>query len=230
MSTDDEDVRRPWVFILDTCVLLDIVRSPVRREFSPESARALVDVSSRVRAQAQEFRIVIPSLVREEFELNLPKVQDDAVQELSRTLSNLSHAHQTLDILLARTPSPLTHDAAQWIADCVSFARDLINAAQELPTSDEDVRRAGMRSLKGVAPAKRGKSSLPDCVITEFALRIARENLQNAGAPSVLFISSNDADYCDGRRLTASLQTEFDAAGLGFCRNWAESRGSIMRR
>ena len=88
MSTDDEDVRRPWVFILDTCVLLDIVRSPVRREFSPESSRALVDVSSRVRAQAQKFRIVIPSLVREEFELNLSKVQDDAVQELSRMLSN----------------------------------------------------------------------------------------------------------------------------------------------
>ncbi|MBS0348166.1 MAG: hypothetical protein JSR69_17105 [Proteobacteria bacterium] len=88
MSTDDEDVSRPWVFILDTCVLLDIVRAPVRREFSRESARALVDVSSWVRAQAQKFRIVIPSLVREEFELNLSKVQDDAVQELSRMLSN----------------------------------------------------------------------------------------------------------------------------------------------
>ena len=230
MSAEDKVARQPWLFILDTCVLLDIVRAPVRREFSPESARALVDVVSWVRAQDQLIRIIIPSLVREEFELNLQKVQDDAVQDLSRTLSNLAHARQTLDILSARTQSPPTDDASQWIADCVRFARDLINSAQELPTSDEDVRRAGMRSLKGVAPAKRGKSSLPDCVITEFALRIARENLQNAGAPSVLFISSNDADYCDGRRLTASLQTEFDAAGLGFCRNWAESRGSIMRR
>ncbi|WP_079437158.1 PIN domain-containing protein [Zoogloea sp. LCSB751] len=230
MSASDEGIGRPWIFILDTCVLLDIVRAPVRREFSTENARALVDVANGVRTGAQDIRIVIPSLVREEFELNFPKVQSDAVQELSRTLSNLAHAHQTLDILSARTPSPSTLDAAQWIAGCESFARDLIDTAQELPTSDEDVRRAGRRSLKAVAPAKRGKSSLPDCVITEFALRIARENVQNASPSSVLFISSNDADYCDGRRLIASLQTEFDAAGLDFCRNWAESRGSIMRR
>ncbi|HQX05768.1 MAG TPA: PIN domain-containing protein [Zoogloea sp.] len=230
MSAEDKVARQPWLFILDTCILLDIVRAPVRREFSPESARALVDVASWVRAQDQLIRIIIPSLVREEFELNLQKVQDDAVQELSRTLSNLSHARQTLDILSARTLSPPTDDASQWIADCVRFARDLINSAQELPTSDEDVRRAGMRSLKGLAPAKRGKSSLPDCVITEFALRIARDNLQDSSPYSVLFISANDADYCDGRRLIASLQTEFDAAGLNFCRNWAESRGSIIFR
>jgi len=172
MSAEDKVARQPWLFILDTCVLLDIVRAPVRREFSPESARALVDVVSWVRAQDQLIRIIIPSLVREEFELNLQKVQDDAVQDLSRTLSNLAHARQTLDILSARTQSPPTDDASQWIADCVRFARDLINSAQELPTSDEDVRRAGMRSLKGLAPAKRGKSSLPDCVITEFALRM----------------------------------------------------------
>ena len=230
MSAEDKVARQPWLFILDTCILLDIVRAPVRREFSPESARALVDVASWVRAQDQLIRIIIPSLVREEFELNLQKVQDDAVQELSRTLSNLSHARQTLDILSARTLSPPTDDASQWIADCVRFARDLINSAQELPTSDEDVRRAGMRSLKGLAPAKRGKSSLPDCVITEFALRIARDNLQDSSPYSVLFISANDADYCDGRRLIASLQTEFDAAGLYFCRNSAESRGSILFR
>lgn len=230
MSAEDKVVRQPWLFILDTCVLLDIVRAPVRREFSPESARALVDVVSWVRAQDQLIRIIIPSLVREEFELNLQKVQDDAVQDLSRTLSNLAHARQTLEILSARTPSTPTDDASQWIANCVRFARDLINSAQELPTSDEDVQRAGMRSLKGLAPAKRGKSSLPDCVITEFSLRIARDNLQDSSPYSVLFISANDADYCDGRRLIASLQTEFDAAGLGFCRNWAESRGSIMAR
>jgi hypothetical protein len=59
---------------------------------------------------------------------------------------------------------------------------------------------------------------------------MARENLKDYGPYSVLFIIANDADYCDGRRLIASLQTEFDAAGLDFCRNWAESRGSIMPR
>lgn len=70
MSAEDKVARQPWLFILDTCILLDIVRAPVRREFSPESARALVDVASWVRAQDQLIRIIIPSLVREEFELN----------------------------------------------------------------------------------------------------------------------------------------------------------------
>lgn len=224
MSASGEGVRQRRIFILDTCVLLDIVRAPVRREFSTENARALVDVVNGVRTGAQDIRIFIPSLVREEFELNFPKVQGDAVQELSRTLSNLAHARKTLDILSAREPSPSTQDAAQWITDCVRFVRDLIDAAQERPTSDENVRRAGMRSLKAVAPAKRGKSSFPDCVITELALRLARENAQNSSRSSVLFISSNDTDYCDGRRLIGSLQSEFDAAGLNFCRNWAESR------
>lgn len=230
MTPSQEAVRPSWIFIPDTCVLLDIVRAPVRREFSRENARALIDVSNRVRLDCDGVRIVIPTLVREEFEENLPKVQGDAVNELSKVLSSLAHAHQTLNILSAKEPSPPTQDAAQLIGLCVKFARDLINMAQELPTSDEDVQRAAFRSLKGHAPAKRGKSSIQDCVITEFALRMALESAQTPGTSSVLFISSNDADYCDGRRLLTSLQTEFDAAGLDFCRNWAESRGSIMRR
>lgn len=230
MTPGQEAVRPSWIFIPDTCVLLDIVRAPVRREFSRENALALIDVSNRVRSDCDGVRIVIPALVREEFEENLPKVQGDAVSELSKVLSSLAHAHQTLDILSAKEPSPPPQDAAQLIGLCVKFARDLINMAQELPTSDEDVQRAAFRSLKGHAPAKRGKSSIQDCVITEFALRMALESAQTPGASSVLFMSSNDADYCDGRRLLTSLQTEFDAAGLGFCRNWAESRGSIMRR
>lgn len=227
MTPGHEGFRQSWIFIPDTCVLLDVVRAPVRREFSSENARALIDVSNRVRSDRDDVRIVIPTLVREEFEQNLPKVRDDAINELTRVLSSLAHAHQTLDILSAKEPSPPTQDAAQLIGLCVKFARDLINMAQELPTSGEDVQRAAFRSLKGHAPAKRGKSSIQDCVITEFALRMAMESAQTPGASSVLFISSNDADYCDGRRLLTSLQTEFDAAGLDFCRNWAESRGSI---
>ena len=222
-------MRRPLIFVPDTCVLLDIVRAPVRREFSQDNSKALLTILEWVRTGDAALQFVIPSIVRDEFERNIDTVVRDASQELERIFKTHAHADTTLGLLLSREIQSPREDAMQLIDRCRDLASELLNLARQAATVDVDLNKAANRSMRGHAPAKRGKSSLGDCVITEFALRLAKEYGSDSERPSVILISSNTVDYCEGRCLNDSLQTEFDAVGLGYCRNWAEARWSVPK-
>lgn len=226
MLNSAESMRKSLIFIPDTCVLLDIVRAPVRREFSQDNALAVLEFLRLVRCGTGAVQLIVPPVVREEFDQNLATVVQDATQELERIFSTHAHANATLDLLLSREEHPRSDGAMQLINRCRELASEILGQAKQMATIDKDLTLAAHRSMRGHAPAKRGKSSLGDCLITEFALRLSNEN-SGSGDPSVILISSNTADYCHGRRLVDSLQVEFDAARLGYCRNWAEARWSI---
>ena len=161
-----ESMRKPLIFVPDTCVLLDIVRAPVRREFSQDNSRALLTILEWVRTGGAALQLVIPSIVRDEFEQNITTVVRDASQELERIFETHAHADTTLGLLLSRKIQPPREGAAQLIDRCRDLASELLDLARQAATIDVDLTKAANRSMRGHAPAKRGKSSLGDCVIT----------------------------------------------------------------
>lgn len=216
------------VLILDTCILLDIVRAPVRRQVARSHAEAIMEILTALRAGNPCFRLVVPRVVCEEFERNVRKVAEDTCVELERVFGDQAHAQTTLDILLAREPSVSWAVAAeQWVGKCENLACEILARADVEPTDADDHQRAFARSIGRRAPAKQGKDSLGDCLITEFSLRLAKRFAASGEVGSVALVSSNTADYCEGRRLVPALQAEFDEVGLQYCRNWVEARRSV---
>lgn len=156
------------------------------------------------------------------------KVAEDTCVELERVFADQEHAQSTLDILLERGPSaPLAAAAERWVEQCKNLACEILERTVVEPTNADDHQRAFVRSIGRRAPAKQGKDSLGDCLITEFSLRLAKCFSASDQCDSIALVSSNTADYCEGRRLVPALQTEFDEAGLQYCRNWVEARRSV---
>lgn len=216
------------VLILDTCVLLDIIRSPVRRQVARSHAEAIMEILNSLRAGNPRCRLVVPPVVREEFERNLSRVVEDTCVELERVFAEQAHAETTLDVLLEREPSaPLAAAVERWVGQCKALACEILERAFVEPTNADDHQRAFARSIGRRAPAKQGKDSVGDCLVTEFSLRLAKGFSTSGQCEAIALVSSNTADYCEGRRLVPALQTEFDEAGLQYCRNWVEARRSV---
>ena len=57
-------MRKSLIFIPDTCVLLDIVRAPVRREFSQDNALAVLEFLRLVRCGTGAVQLIVPPVVR----------------------------------------------------------------------------------------------------------------------------------------------------------------------
>jgi hypothetical protein len=88
-----------------------------------------------------------------------------------------------------------------------------------------DEQLATARTREARAHSHNGKGSLADAVVTEFALRIARQAGHDAnGRPLTILLSFNTKDFCDGVRLKQARQQEFDVANLGFAATRRQAR------
>lgn len=216
------------ILILDTCVLLDVVRAPVRRQLARSHTDAIMELLNALRAGNPPFRLTVPPVVCEEFERNIGRVVEEACVELQRVFAEQAHAQTTLDLLLEREPSaPLEVAVERWVEQCKELACEILQHAIVEPTNADDHQRAFARSIGRRAPAKQGKDSLGDCLVTEFSLRLANEFPASSQGHTIILVSSNTVDYCEGRRLVPALQAEFDEVGLQYCRNWVEARHSV---
>lgn len=209
--------------ILDTCALLDLIRAPVRPEFHPNYATGAVQLLAAIQNPNPPARILWTDITLAEFQNNLDEVAEDTRKSFRQLRDRYQKAHDVMGGFTAEEIKKAVDDA--WIDSAVQQARDLAVtyaglAAIEVATQD-DLNKATGRVFKAVAPSRKGKDSLADCVITEVALRQAA-TAESRGVTKTVFFSSNTHEYCEGRQLKATLQTEFDACGLLYVRNWGE--------
>lgn len=129
---------------------------------------------------------------------------------------------------------PADHwDIDDWIEKLIghdkSVADRFIQSSPPVNATEDDERLAAQRTRQARAPANKSKGSLADAIVTELALRIARAaGLDDDGKLLAVLLSSNTKDFCDGKRLKSELQTEFDAAGLGFASTWTVARYACL--
>lgn len=215
-------------FILDTCAMLDLVRAPARVELDAPFATAALEIYEAATSASPAVKLIVIDLVQREYLTNVNQVIAESTAALRKARGPYLHS-LTVAANYLRTPlEPCVSDA--WIDQAIGLGKDLVDrmivAATIEPVTDDDKGHAFNRSYVKRPPARRGNSSLDDCIIVETALRLQRA--LPAGERAVL-LSSNTRDYCGGGTglLRPELQADFDSCGLTFAVNWAHARSMI---
>jgi hypothetical protein len=214
------------VVVVDACALLDLIRAASRCDYHSSYTIAAMALVAGVEAQIIDVRLIVPDIVRDEFQRNEAEVVDATKKALRKARDAYRHAVSVASTLRC-DPLPAIVDDS-WLDDGIDQAQRLANrllAASTIEVATPDDRsRANHRVLSAIAPSRRGKDSLADCIITELTLRLGRLAVAGNSGATTLLLSSNTAEYCSpGSMLRAELQPEFSAAGVDYVRNWGEA-------
>ena len=213
------------ILLPDTCILLDLVRSPRRPEVTVGSitaARRLVNAIT----MDQTITCILIDQIRDELIRNRPDIQEDADKgvtklegELRRIADWTTGQEIAADVDVSHMRAGILH--ARTLLDNWVLAASTINATQDHRA------RAGLRIGQARAPSRRGKDSYADCLIVEASIAIARTLRSSGYGHTILFASSNLEDFCDrsSRGLRDELAEDFgeDGVDITYARNLEEA-------
>jgi hypothetical protein len=211
------------VLMLDTCVLLDIIRAPVRDDVA--SVKAAIRLLSRITANPASVLLVVTSMVMDEWARNSPSVRDEVLVTIHKLNAQMESVYETCVAAdISRADAPPTFDGAFIVSHLQQIATKLISSAIILANDDDCKTNAYQRVITKVPPSRKG-GQLPDCEIIEHYLTLSDRLRSAAVVPKRLFVSSNTKDYCEDGKLHPELADQFSKVGLDFASNlsWGES-------
>lgn len=215
------------ILVPDTCALLDLIRATHRQNIKHAYCNRAKGLLQLARATPPTLTLLTCDVIIEEFHRNVVQVRNEADSSAGKLYEAYEHFLKVHEVFAGAAEH--TAPTRSWFiaqnALGSTLASDLISASTSHLATDDDHTRATRRVRSATPPSKRGKDSTADCIVTEFVLRLAAT--LPAPAKSVVFLSSNTADYCDGSGLIPQIQTEFDAAGVRFARNWGEAWSQV---
>lgn len=211
------------VLFLDTCILLDVIRSTSRcLPHYTERASALL---TRATSAPPDCLIIISSIVPQEWRAHAQGVTDEVNRHLAKMQEQSSHLHDACDVLGIDPDFGRASYESLGLAERLrDLAGQLLNAAIGLDADDVSKAKAGDRIINKIPPSRKG-GEFKDCVILEESLAVC-QRLQAAGFERKrVYCTSNTDDYCESKRLHPALAVEFAAVGLTFTTNlpWAVS-------
>lgn len=204
---------RPVLF-LDTCVLLDVIRSTHR--CLKGCAEAAWNLAKLISSKPPVCSLVVSSLLPKEWSDNVQAVTDETIRHLRRMEEQATHfdeACRTLGIAVVSTPTAFGKiGLAEALRD---LSQSLIDRAVRLDEDSGCRVRAFERVVARVPPALKGQ--VKDSAIIEEYLAICR-GLKAAGfSRRRVYCTSNTSDYCEpSGSLHSSLAVEFAAHSLIF--------------
>jgi hypothetical protein len=215
---------RTPVVCLDTCCILDIVRSPLREDVALNERREAIELVRRV--EAGEIVALLAEQVLAEFADNLPLVEAEAARGVQSHVDRIAG----VDALVALTgPAVVTGVAhlAGHVASTRGWAERLIRAAGLVVADAGVVPRAYARVMQARTPARKGKDSMKDCVVIETYMDAVSELRREGLGEPVVFASSNVRDYGTGGAFRPDLEAEVAAMGLRYMPNLAAARNAV---
>ena len=190
------------VFMLDTCAIIDLLRSPflhTQKRWVPTSvvgaAQRLVDGA---RGTPRRSWLVATELVTNEFNEQLNQRCKDLDSHLNSLDNNIAHA---IDVW-GQIPNFPGHPFALKFFQSSNLSNSLRGLACNIIDSCLIIREdtqcksnAGDRVILGKAPAAKGKQEFKDCHVVEHYLELSRLLSKVAGMRPAWMISSNINDY-----------------------------------
>lgn len=200
------------VVILDTCVLLDIVRAPLRKKAADVKVASLLLTS--VRKNPKSVHLFVGSPTPKEWNEHINKVEDeceDAIETCENVGAVCGHLGMT-------TPSPLPAGTGILPASLRQLSSDLLTACVVMDHQADAMDRAGHRIIDSRLPARKKGTGAKDSIIVEHAIELARQ-LRRAGFNEpCIFISSNTTDFAapSSTDVHPDLGAVFTAARLDY--------------
>ncbi len=210
------------VIFLDTCALLDVIRTPQRPEIRNEVIQAALALRQRTLAPERQVWIVTAPFVPQEWQEHSADTEArlmEHIKKLDEAMGAVRTAAGYLNMRPADSPQLATLKLSGSLR---SLAQQLLDAAIVLREDTECIVRARARIAQARPPAAPRKAEFKDCEIIEHYLAVC-SHLHGAGfAQRRVFVSSNKSDYCDSTgRLHPLLLLDFDVVNLQYAADFA---------
>ena len=215
------------VLCLDTCVVLDILRDPARKDVRVHEHEASLALLSAAQS-GTAFETLVAEQVSREFQDNVEQVQQDA----RRSIGALTRQIGKLNTLVALHGTLRPIDLGHW-KDHDQRSRNAAERWLQVGTTVQQttntVPNAFLRLNQARTPARRGKQSMKDCVILETYLEHIRSLRAKGRTATAVFVSSNTGDYATDDRTTIrnDIKDEFQSLGLEYAPSMGAARGLL---
>lgn len=222
----------PPLLLLDTCLLLDIIRAPMRENIGLHDVQAIRTLIARQAAQPATLTIAVTQQVRDEYAAHVLSVEEETARALTKLIDRTNGMLTMVNMFDAGllTPENLQINAPQVISSLRAMADGILVNCLTIPHTPGDSQAAGSRVLQTKPPATRAKQSFKDCLIVEGVLRHVAEGRAAGTLGKAVFASSNTTDFHQVHSsLHPDLRAEFNACGLGFAPSWSAARYELDR-
>jgi len=184
------------VMFLDTCVLLDIIRAPLR------NAASAVEAASQLLTGTQHappsVYLVIGCPTPREWNDHV----DQVVTDCTTAVNSVNAVSEAWGFLGVGGIPPLPVAAMQLPNRLRGLSRDLLNASILLDKDADSLDRAIDRIINVLRPMRKEGKSAKDAVIVEHAIGLASA-LRVAGiVQTCVFVSSNTNDFAKSKITT----------------------------
>ena len=214
------------VLCLDTCAILDIMRDPTRetiRIHEHEASLALLGVAET----KKKLVALVAEQVREEFEDNVVKVQEDAEKAIMKLRNQINKLNGLVTLHGASGSINLNHWKDHELR-CREVANRWLQVGHSVPRTEQIISRAYFRSTQAIPPARSGKDSIKDCVILETYLDRVRKLREDGLTAPIVFVSSNTRDYAElsegEAEVRNNIKDEFESLKLEYAPNMAAAK------
>lgn len=213
------------VLLVDTCSILDVMRDPTREKPRLHEHQAGLDLLTA--AETGTLVGVMAQQVVTEFADNDQQVQDVADRALEKLLGQIDHVNRLSGMLGAPGPLDLAH-----LDGHVARTRDIVHRwlRQLVPYQPTDgvVGKAYARMIGSIAPARRGKESMKDCIVFETYLEFASMLRTEGLAAPIVFLSSNTEEYSSDSRVTKiEIADDLARVGASYASNMAAAKHQL---
>lgn len=212
------------ILYLDTCILLDLVRSPVREGIDSNSARFAQSLIGRTNSNPRSLWLITSATVEMEWAENIGGVLEEVEREILKLESRRRH------FLSAANAVTNTNYQHGQIESALNLAKKLRTTSKTLLDScaiispEKSHMVGAMRRVKQyLPPAKRGKAEPKDCEIYELFLGLCQELRAGGIVNDFVFSSSNTKEY--GSENSGGIQPELTGVGAKYASNlaWADA-------
>jgi hypothetical protein len=177
------------VVLLDSCVLLDVVRAPLRN--TPGEVRVASQFLASVGKVPKSVYLIIGSPTPTEWNDHI----DETVRDCTTAVNSCNALAEVCGYLALPGVAALPPAALGLPGLLRQLSSDLLAAAIDLDYHAAGLGRAVDREVASRLPARRGGKGAKDAVILEHALE-ATGQLRAAGfAGTCVFTSSNTSDF-----------------------------------
>ncbi|MEI7685748.1 MAG: PIN domain-containing protein [Planctomycetota bacterium] len=217
----------PVVF-LDTCVLLDVVRAPLRN--APENVEAATELLRSATCNPPKVHLVIACPTPTEWNEHI----DEAFQDCEKAVKSVDAVSASCFFVGLPALAPMPAELFTLPEHLKTLSKNLLDQSILLDKDANALSRGIDRVINGRKPARRGGQGAKDAVILEHAVSLVDELLVGGFAGLRAFVSSNTGDFAKPNTITIhpEIRTAFDQprnihyfASLSAAVNWLKVSG-----
>lgn len=212
------------VLFLDTCILLDVVRAPLRSK--PDEVRFAQLFLTSVQKNPKTIHLLVPSPVQPEWDTHIL----ERVNECTTAVNACNAVAAICGHLALPEVAALPAGVLKMRALLRQLSTDLLAACVTIGNDGLALARAVDRIIAYRHPVKQPHSKgAKDSVILEHAVETTAQ-LRNAGFAEIcIFVSSNTGDFANpgSTNLHAQLAASFNPVNLRYAVSLADAEGVL---